>query len=131
MADQGTLPRLRQHPDERFRASQHLIDLDAAAGRLAGETASPRGHRQETLYRHGNLTVALFLFEAGAGLAEHKADGVVTIQVLQGHIKINAEGQAHDLPAGRMLVLAPGVKHDVLAEQPSRMLLTISKESAR
>lgn len=130
-----TSGRLRPHPDERFKSPQHLIDLERAARELSAEEPAPsgpaqHGHRQKTLYRHGSLTIALFLFDAGAGLAEHQAEGVVTIQVLQGRISISAEDQQHTLTAGRMLVLAPGVRHDVRAEQPTRMLLTVSMEAS-
>ena len=122
--------RLRQHPEERFRAAQHEIDLEQAAAELAAEpVAPPHRHRQKTLYRHGSLTLALFLFDEGAGLAEHKADGVVTIQVLQGRLKVSSEGKEHRLSPGQLLVLAPGVRHDVFAEQPTRMLLTVNRET--
>ncbi len=90
-----------------------------------------RGHRQETIYRHGPVTVALFLFDAGARMIEHAAEGVVTIHVLDGRLKMSVEGQTHDLPAGQILVMAPGVKHDVFAELPTRMLLTVCLEAVK
>ena len=122
--------RLRPHPQDRFRPAQHLVDLEQAATDLAAEGDLAHGHRQKVLYRHGPLTIALFLFEAGAGLAQHKADGVVTIHTIQGRLHVIAEGEEHDLPVGRLLVLAPGVAHDVRAETPSRVLLTVSREAA-
>ena len=128
MSDESS-PRLRPHPRERFAPPQLLIDLEQAANELALEGPPSHGHRQKVLYRHGPLTIALFLFEAGGALAEHRADGVVTIHVLRGRMRVGAEGQQHDLVAGRMLVLAPGVKHDLHAEQPTHMLLTVSRES--
>ena len=45
--------------------------------------------------------------------------------VLEGRLKMSAEGQSHDMTAGQILVLAPGVEHDVFAEEPTRMLLTV------
>jgi quercetin dioxygenase-like cupin family protein len=121
--------RTRVHPDTRFAPPAQAFDLDAAAAELAREegatAASPHGHRQKTLYRHGNATLALFLFDAGGGIREHRANGTVFIQALQGRLTVGAEGQRHELPAGRLLVLAPGVRHDVTAEEPSRMLLTV------
>lgn len=118
--------RLRQHPSERFAASQHQYDLHEVATRLGGEfEAGQAGHRQETLYKHGATTVALFLFGHLTRLPPHRTKGVVVIQVLEGHIQVTAEGQVHDLHAGHLLVLAPGVEHDVLARVESRMLLTV------
>lgn len=121
--------RMRQHPEERFHPPQLKIDLGEVASTLLAEPLSEtRNHRQETLYRHGRLTVALFLFDRGASMPQHVAEGVVTVQVLQGRLKMTSEGQVHDLAAGSLLVLAPGVQHDVHAIEPTRMLLTVCLE---
>ena len=118
--------RLRQHPRDRFVAPQHPYDLDEVTAKLRQELeAGQAGHRQETLYKHGSTTVALFLFGHLTGLPAHRTKGVVMIQALEGHIQITAEGQVHDLHAGHLLVLAPGVEHDVSARTVSRMLLTV------
>jgi quercetin dioxygenase-like cupin family protein len=121
--------RLREHPEQRFDHPDLQFNLNDTAAKLLAEPLGSRRHRQETLYRHGPLTVALFLFEAGASLAPHEAEGVVTVQVLQGRLKMSAEQRTHDLPAGSLLVLAPGVKHDVQAIEASRMLLTVCLDS--
>ena len=118
--------RLREHPTPRFAAPQHYYDLDAVTTKLREEQESGQsGHRQQTLYKHGSTTVALFLFGELSGLAAHRAQGVVMIHVLDGHIQITATGEVHDLRAGHLLMLAPGVEHDVSARIPSRMLLTV------
>ena len=118
--------RRRQHPSERFHPAQHAIDLGEAAAQLLAEAPSgARTQRQKTLYRHGRVTVALFLFDAGDHMPQHVAEGVVTVHVLEGRLKMSAEGQSHDLIAGQVLVLAPGVRHDVRADEPTRMLLTV------
>lgn len=118
--------RLRPHPQQRFASSQHRIDLDAAAAKLNQEAqAGEAGHRQEMLYRHGHTSVALFLFGRLTRLPLHRAGGVVTIHVLKGHLQVKAEGQVHDLHANNVLALAPDVKHDVVAQQESQMLLTM------
>jgi quercetin dioxygenase-like cupin family protein len=121
--------RLRQHPEQRFGPSQHRIDLGAAAARILAEPMpADRKHRQQTLYRYGPVTVALFLLDRGAGMPQHVAEGVVTVHVLEGRITITAEDQVHALSAGQLLVLAPGVEHDVRADEASRMLLTVCLE---
>lgn len=121
--------RNRAHPTVRFAPPQHEIDLRAVAQELSAEPAR-RGQRQKALYHHGRLTVALFTFEAGAGLPDHVAKGVVTIHVLDGRLRVKSGDAEHDLTAGKLLVLAPGVRHDVLAEAPSTMLLQVYLEDA-
>lgn len=121
--------RMRKHPDQRFDPAQQRIDLNAAATDLAAEAAaSPGRHRQKTLIRYGHTTVALFHFTAGSSMPEHLAKGTVTIHVLEGRMTVRAGDQTHDLPAGQILVLAPGVKHDLHANDESRLLLTVHLE---
>ena len=119
--------RQRTHPDERFAPSAQAFDLESAARELSSESnTGVHGHRQKTLYRFGNTTLALFLFDAGARMREHRAAGTVFIQVLQGRLTVQAENERHDLEAGRVLVMSPNVPHDVFAEEASQMLLTVS-----
>ena len=118
--------RLRVNPAARFAPPQVKIDLEASVTALSAERhAGEAGHRQETLYKDGGLTIALFLFERFSGLSEHRAAGSVNIHALRGHLKITAEDQVHELRAGQMLLLAPGIKHAVAAEEESVMLLTV------
>src|ERR1035437_4236065 len=123
--------RLREHPEPRFAASQHAFNLDALALRLKQEfQAGEEGHRQETLYKHGSTTVAFFVFGHLTRLPPHRAKGVAIIHVLKGYLQITAEEQVHDLRAGNLLVLAPGVEHNVVAYQESEMLLTVHLDAA-
>jgi quercetin dioxygenase-like cupin family protein len=118
--------RLREHPSSRFAAPQHRFDLETVTGVLAHEAqAGQAGHRQETLYKHGGTTVALFLFGHLTHLRPHRTNGTVVIHVLKGHLRVTAEEQTHDLRAGHLLVLASGIEHGIVAPEQSAMLLTV------
>jgi quercetin dioxygenase-like cupin family protein len=120
--------RLRQHPADRLASPVQMVDLAAAADRLRAEAHAPvAGHRQIALVRDEGLTVILFLFEAGGHLKEHRAEGSVTIQVLEGTLVVGAGGGQHELGQGRMVALAPGTMHAVQAPEPATMLLTVSR----
>ena len=122
--------RLREAPASRFEAQQHAFDLEAAADALAREVgAGQAGRRQETLYKHGTTTIALFLFGHLTHLSPHRTNGTVVIQVLRGRLRVTAEKQEHDLGAGHLLVLAAGVEHNVAAFEESAMLLTVHLDS--
>jgi len=124
--------RLRPQPESRFAASQHAFDLNAVALKLKEEfQAGEEGHRQITLYKQDSTTVALFIFGHLTRLPPHRAKGIVTIQVLKGHLQIKAEDQAHTLRAGNLLVLGPGVEHDLVAYEESEMLLTVHLSATR
>ncbi len=112
---------------ERFAALAHLIDLpEAARSLLAESNPGHQGHRQIALHKTSHTTIALFAFEAGGVMPLHQAHGAVIIQALSGHLTVVTAEGAHEVTAGRVLVLAPDVPHDVTAQEASQMLLTVS-----
>ena len=119
-------PRLRRVPAERFAGPEHLFDLTAIAAQLRAEPhPATDGHRQMTIAHHGPVALVLFDFEAAGRLVDHVADGLVTIQALAGHIQVRTSEGDHELGAGSLLVLSPGVVHDLHASVPSQVLLTV------
>jgi quercetin dioxygenase-like cupin family protein len=120
------LGRLRRRPVERFAGAIHVFDLPAMAGKLRREPDEPSdGHRQITLFHEGDLAIVLFDFEAGGLFSDHEANGDVTIYVVAGELEVTTPEAKHRLPAGGLIVLAPGVRHDVTARVASQMLLMV------
>ncbi len=121
--------RLREHPQTRFAAREQFFDLQAEVAQLAAEPGMMGdGHRQIALYRHGPMTTGLFIFERGGRLPDHSAEGTVILQGLSGTLEVRTAERPHTLRPGQMLILAPNVKHDIVAKEPSRMLLTVCLE---
>jgi quercetin dioxygenase-like cupin family protein len=58
-------------------------------------------------------------------MPEHKVDGEMTLQCLEGEIAIDAQGRSVTLRPGEMLFLAGGVPHSVRALEDAVALLTI------
>lgn len=124
-------PRLRPHPEDRLAAPVQHIDLPATFAALLREPHPPvSGHRQIAVFRRGHVTILAFAFDAGGLLKEHRADGVVTIHALTGHLKVTFDDATHELAAGQLLALAPGIEHSVQAVQASTMLLTVCRGHA-
>ena len=116
----------RTPPRERFVGDEHLFDLAAEGQRLRDEPGEGRdGHRQITLFRGGGVSIVLFEFESGGRLRDHAADGYVTVLVLSGHIRMATIEHQYEMPADSLLVLRPGIRHDVEAVTASRLLLTV------
>jgi len=116
----------RRPPRERFTGEEHLFDLRAEGDAILQEPDAPRhGHRQITLFRDAGLSILLFDFEAGGWLTDHAADGLVTVQVLTGRIDVTTPEREYPMSPGSLLVLRPGIRHDVRAVSASRMLLTV------
>jgi quercetin dioxygenase-like cupin family protein len=118
----------RRPPRERFAGSEQVFNLRAIAAGLRSEHAPVRGgHRQMTIYHRAPVTLVLFDFEAGARLRDHQADAQVTILALTGLLEVSTPARTHRLPEGSLLVLDPGVRHDVFAPEKSQMLLTVTR----
>ena len=124
-------PRLRRAPVERFAGPEHRYDLAELAVQLRAEPhPATDGHRQMTIAHHGPVALVLFDFEADGRLVNHLADGLVVIQALIGQIDVRTSEANHRLDAGSLLVLSPGVAHDLHASVPSQVLLTVHLEPA-
>ncbi len=122
--------RLREKPEERFAAPQHMFDLHAMLKALRAEPhPAQHGRRQETIYHHEAVTLILFSFEEGGSLPDHQANGTVTIQALEGRLQVQAGEEAYTLQPGNMVLLAPNIRHSVTATEQSALLVTVSRES--
>ena len=116
----------RTPPRERFEGGEHLFDLAVESQRLRDEPGGSRdGHRQITLFRGGGVSIVLFDFEAGGRLKDHAADGYVTVLVLSGEIRMATADEQHEMSSGSLLVLRPGIRHDIEAGAASTVLLTV------
>lgn len=118
--------RLRAHPKERFGSQENMIDLPEALRNLRDEaTATRHGHQQITLDQCGPVTLVLFAFREGGNLADHQAAGVVIIHALEGELTVRTKDEEYNLLPHMMVVLAPNVRHSVVAVQESAMLLSV------
>jgi len=118
--------RLRPRPSDRFAGVEHELDLRAALSALRAEgRTSANGHQQIALMHQGPVRLILFAFEANGRIPEHAAPGWVTIHVLRGALNVRTPHALHVLSDGRLLSLAPNLRHDVEATEESDMLLGI------
>ena len=69
----------------------------------------------------------------GQELADHQTPNVATIHVLDGaatvHVASDSLDESYSLESGGLVVIPPRVTHSVKAIQPTRMLLTLVKDS--
>ena len=64
--------------------------------------------------------------KGGTRMRQHRAEGRVSIQLLEGQICIHLADRKVNMSAGHFLVLDCGVLHDVETLEESALLLTIS-----
>lgn len=104
-----------------------VFDL-RAEGEQTGTAEAGRGAR--TLLKEGPLRVTLVRIAAGGTIPEHRADGPITVQPLEGRMEFVVAGETHELEPGRLLTAAAGAPHSVRSAGGALFLLTVTKPSA-
>ncbi|WP_017611992.1 AraC family ligand binding domain-containing protein [Nocardiopsis salina] len=57
-------------------------------------------------------------------MTEHRAPSPIVVQVMEGHVRFDIEGQGHELGAGGMVHVAAGIPHAVTPlGGPARILI--------
>ena len=117
---------------------QHPVSGDALSFELAREMETVRrdlagaaGRIARTLVKEGALRITLVGVSAGGGMREHKSDGPISIQVLEGEIEVEAHGRRWSLAGGALLVLEAGVPHAVRSTGGGFFLLTLVGPTGR
>ena len=85
----------------------------------------PQSTVSKFVVRDGPLRLVMFAFDAGEELTEHTATVPVVLQVLTGAVSVEAGGDRVQLLAGGWLFLEANEPHSVVADEPTKMLLTM------
>jgi len=96
-----------------------IEDLSAAVQVQPGAVVS------KVIYRDGSLNVTVFGFGQGEGLTEHTASRTALLEVVTGRLELTVDGHAYDAGPGFWLRMAAGAPHELLAKEPTVMLLTL------
>jgi len=102
------------------------LSLDALAREQLEQARSGRGRSATTVFggHEQTLRQTVMAMVAGAGTGEHASPGEATLQVLRGHVRLNAGEDSCDGSTGDYLVI-PAERHALLAVDDSAVLLTV------
>ena len=79
-----------------------------------------------TVYKTNGLRMVLMAMRKDAVLARHTADGILSLQVLEGKINFTTDDKSVVLKEGQMIALHKGLPHSVTAIKESVFLLTLT-----
>jgi len=104
------------------------IDFERELEQLRQEDSWQRetGRSSKTLAKYPDFRIVLILMKSGTRMRQHRAEGRISIQQLNGQSRIHLADRKVTLSTGHLLVLDCGVLHDVEAVEESALLLTIS-----
>jgi len=112
-------PEATAGPSLTFDLAQQIRDLRQ-------ESYWQGGRNSKTLVKYDDFRIVLTALQAKTTIHEHHAAGRISVQTVEGHLRMHAGGKEFDLPAGRVLVLDRAMPHDVVAVEDSAFLLTIA-----
>ena len=118
----------KQRSPRHLAARQESIDIATEVSTLREDPAWVSGSRSaRTLLNEPELGIVLLAFKKGGSMKKHRYEGRFSLQTLSGHVRVHLPDHVVELSAGRLVVVGPGVVHDVEAAQESTCLLTLVK----
>ncbi len=123
----GTSTERRPHPLDSLADPVMTFDLDREIERLHAEVDWRTGQNAKTLAKYDDLRIVLTALVDGRRMPGHKTDGRISIQTVQGCLRVHAGSRSIDLHAGQVLVLDRAIAHDLEAVGDSAFLLTIAR----
>ena len=102
------------------------FDLTTEVNQLHRETTWKTGRNARTLVKYDDFRVVLTALQANTRVPEHRTEGRISVQMLSGHLRLNACGRTFDLLPGGLVALDRGMRHGIEALEDSAFLLTIA-----
>ena len=96
----------------------------------AEDTWQSSSHNAMTLIKSRGQRIVLIAMHGKAEIPMHRADGQLSLQVIEGSLRVHTDAQAMTLGKGELLALHAEIPHAIEAMQESAFLLTLSTETA-
>lgn len=120
-----------QRPEGDRVLDASLVDMDLLhfIEQLRNEPTWQTSDRNSiTLFKSDNLRIVLNGLHEGAQLKTHTANGIISVQVIEGCLRFTTEAKTVELKQGQMLALHKKVPHSVIALKETFFLLTLAME---
>ena len=103
------------------------INLGSFIEQIKAEKAWKDSDRNAiTVFKTDAMRIVLIALHKDAEMKKHTADGMISVQVMEGQILFTTEDQSVELGQGEMLALHKNVPHSVLAKEETIFLLTLT-----
>lgn len=118
---------LRPEGERILNAPLVEMDLNVFIQQIKSESTWTDSDRNSiTIFKSDTMRILLIGLHENAELKPHKANGVISVQVLAGKIAFNAGQQTTYLETGQMVALQDNITHSVKAVTESFFLLTLA-----
>ena len=103
------------------------MDLPKLIAQIKAETTWADSDRNSiTIFKSETMRIVLMGLHENAELKAHKANGVISVHVLEGKINFLTDQQTSLIEKGHMIALHENITHSVLALTETFFLLTLA-----
>lgn len=117
--------RNRPEGDRVLDAPYVFADLAGFITQLKEEKAWEKSDRNAiTVFKSGDLTMVLSIMKEGAVVKDNTVDGLLTVQVLEGSLKMDTLEGDSGLGEKQVMVFHPGIPHSFEARMDTVILIS-------
>jgi quercetin dioxygenase-like cupin family protein len=120
-------------PEEKARDGRPIfgsavkVDIGAESAYLKKDDSwHENGHSGKTLFKYADFRVVLTGLKAGSRMSEHHTNHRVTVQVIDGRVRLQLPDGVVELLRGDLLAIDRDVPHEVQAVEDSVLLLSVA-----
>lgn len=123
---------MRPEGDRLLNAELVEMNLNHFMEQLKTEKPWLEGDRNSvTIFKSDTMRIVLLGLHANAELKTHKANGVISVQVVEGEMKFSTADQTSHMQKGQMIALQENILHSVLALKDTFFLLTLAMNNKK
>jgi quercetin dioxygenase-like cupin family protein len=102
-----------------------LIDIPFYLGELKKEKEWEKFDRNGiTVFKSNDVAMVLTILKKGADMIENTVDGYLTMQIIEGKIRLTTENGNTDVSQHQIVAIHPGIYNSIEALENSVILLT-------
>ena len=117
----------RPDGDRILNADLVEMDLNHFVSQIKAESTWAESDRNSvTIFKSDSMRIVLLGLHQDAVLKTHKANGIISVQVLEGKINFVTEQRTVSLEKGQMIALHENIPHSVIALTETFFLLTMA-----
>ncbi len=121
---------LRYEYNRIIDASIVNIDMPSSITQIKEERNWVESDRNAiTVFKTNGLSIVLIALHQNAEMPKHKANGLISIQVLEGALQFSTNDETMLLKAGQLVALHSAIEHSILAIQETVFLFTITSST--
>jgi quercetin dioxygenase-like cupin family protein len=118
-----------QRPEGNRVLNAQLVEMDLHKfiAQIKSEAAWKESDRNSvTIFKSETMRIVLMGLHQHTELKPHKANGVISVQVLEGKINFSTEEKTSLVESGQMIALQDNITHSVMALTDAFFLLTLA-----